>query len=433
MKDKEPTSLKTITQSTCPHPTTPRPPSHTPRTEPCYLPPNTPTPIHHEISGPNLQTDLLVYKEFSITTFLEVLAANATPSDLSSSMHTPGNAMVDQPMSTPHNPPPTHTQSAEEDNILVHLALAEANRSVLSQNGMNHRTILPQFTPMPVGSFPTVHMAHSAQVFDYLDNKVLLAWFQVDRPKFMVRVFDHSGNDIAEKTAITAERIRASIAIIADYIHQDSPHPFLVHKVSEETRDLIISQCIWSTADITFEVLPFHCTNPPKLLLCLSGFTTPDTETISKTVADVWSHDEHRHNIDDIFSMCGFQDDELVYKATRDLIQSIHVEMLNFKITGRLSVPRFNIFTASPTNDAKTWTNLRGYLHLLEYPTGLDGCGTAAALYPCQICHSLAHPHGLCPFPHIPQWNGPKLQNRNMTNSAHQPGRSRGGRPGHAN
>lgn len=54
--------------------------------------------------------------------------------------------------------------------------------------------------------------------------------------------------------------------------------------------------------------------------------------------------------------MSGFPDDELVYKATRDFINSVHVEMLNFKITGGLSVPRFNIFATSPTNDAKTWT-----------------------------------------------------------------------------
>jgi len=125
----------------------------------------------------------------------------------------------------------------------------------------------------------------------------------------------------------------------------------------------------------------------------------------------------------------GFQDDELVYKATRDFIKSIRVELLDFKITGGLSAPRFNIFAMSPTNDAKTRMNLRGYLHLLEYPTGLEGRGIAAALFPCQICHSLAHPCGLCPFPHIPQWNGLKLGIRNTNSSSHQSGRTRGGRP----
>ncbi|KAG2751352.1 hypothetical protein P692DRAFT_20727477 [Suillus brevipes Sb2] len=478
MKDKETSSIKATSQTARPYPSTPRPMSQTPKTGPRFFPPNTlpqdeesmeeqysflpdppsspsstpdtPTPIHCEICVTKPQNDLSVFQEFKVVQSNMSSVDNAVPSDLKSSIHAPGNAMVDQPMGAPPSPPiPTRAQTAEEDSILAHLALAEANRSILSQNGVNHRTVLPQFTPTPIGGFPHVHMAHSVQIFDHLDNKVLLAWFQVEHPKFLVRVFDHSAKDIAEKTAIIAEHICASIATIADYVHQETPpirvsppQPqggrgskdfpigFLVHKVPEETRNLIVNQRIWSSPDITFEALPFNCSQPPELLFCLSGFTTSDTDLVRKAVADVWSHEDHRHEIDDIFSQCGFQDDELVYKATRELIKSIQVELLDFKITGGLSVPRFNIFATSPTTDAKTWTTLRGFLHLLEYPTGLEGCGTATALFPCQLCHSLAHPHGLCPFLLVPQWNGPKINNRGTTSSARQSGRSRGGRPG---
>jgi hypothetical protein len=142
-------------------------------------------------------------------------------------------------------------------------------------------------------------MAHSAQIFDHLDDKVLCTWFQVEHPKFMVRVFDLPAKEIAEKTAIIAEYICTSIAIITDYIHQEPPlirisplQPkgsrgakefptgFLVHRVSEETRNLIINQRIWSSSNITFEALPFNCTQPPELLFCLSEFTTSDPELI---------------------------------------------------------------------------------------------------------------------------------------------------------
>jgi len=194
-----------------------------------------------------------------------------------------------------------------------------------------------------------------------------------------------------------------------------------------------VNQRIWSSADITFEALPFHCPHPPELLFCLSGFTTSDANIVRKAVVDTWSLDENRHHIDDMFSMCGFEDDELVYKATRDLINSVRIETLDFKVTGGLSVPRFNVFATSPTNDAKTWTELRGFLHILEYPTNLDGCGIAAALYACQLCHSLAHPRGLCPFPQTPQWNGPKMSARGTGNMSRPTGRSRGGRPGRNN
>ncbi|KAG2143940.1 hypothetical protein BD769DRAFT_1661346 [Suillus cothurnatus] len=450
MKDKEPTSLKAISQTTRLYPSTPRPSSQTPRAGPRYFPqnvltnnddmeqplsilpeypssptspPDTPTPAHHEISEPSQPADLL-----------EITATDAKDSDLNKSMHAPGNVMVDQTMDAPPSPPTTRIQTVEEETILAHLALADANRSALSQNGINHCTILPQFTPTPIGGFPKVHMAHSAQIFNHLDNKVLLAWFQVEHPKFMVRVFDLSGKDVVENTAITAERIRASISIIADFVHQEAP-PIRVSRPNPKAEgeqknslNLIVNQHIWSSTNITFEALPFNCPSPPELLFCLSGFTTSDANIVRKAVVDVWAHDDNRHHIDDAFSMCGFPDDELVYQATRDLIHSVQVETLDFKVTGGLSVPCFNIFATSPTNDAKTWTELRGFLRILEYPTGLDGCGIAAALFPCQICHSLAHPRGLCPFPLTPQWNGPKLNNRSTANSARLPGRSRGGR-----
>ncbi|KAG2084188.1 hypothetical protein BD769DRAFT_1682261 [Suillus cothurnatus] len=474
MKDKEPSSVKIISQSTRPYPSTPRLSSQAPRAGPCYFPPNvlqdddnmeqsldqipdpasptsppdTPTPTPREITAPPHPNNLLTYQEFKVTMSTETPASSTAQSDLKDSIHAPGNTMVDQTMDAPPSPPAAHTQTTEEEAILAHLALAEANRSILSQNGINHRTVLPQFTPTPIGGFPRVHMAHSAQIFDHLDNKVLLAWFQVDHPKFMVRAFDHSGKDVSEKPAIIAERLRASIAIIADFVHQEAPpirvsppQPqggrgakdfpvgFLVHKIPEETKNLIVDQRIWSSNDITFEALPFNCTTPPELLFCLSGFTTADVGIVRNAVVDVWSNDENRPNIDDIFSGCGFPDDEMVYKATRDFIRSVRVELLDFKITGGLSVPRFNIFATSPTNNAKTWTDLRGFLHILEYPTALDGCGIAAALYPCQLCHSLAHPRGLCPFPQTPMWNGPKISTRTATSSSRQTGRTRGGRP----
>ncbi|KAG1765349.1 hypothetical protein EDD22DRAFT_845461 [Suillus occidentalis] len=45
----------------------------------------------------------------------------------------------------------------------------------------------------------------------------------VDHPKFMVRVFDQSGKDVAERPAIIVEQLHASIAVIADFVHQEAP------------------------------------------------------------------------------------------------------------------------------------------------------------------------------------------------------------------
>ncbi|KAG1722598.1 uncharacterized protein EDB91DRAFT_1255994 [Suillus paluster] len=374
-----------------------------------------------------------------------------TPNDgLANSIHTPGNSTIDQTMSAPQSPTTNHAPTSEEQAILVHLALADMNRSVLSQNGTNHSTtLLPQFTPPLNGGFPKVHMSHSTQIFDHLDNRVLLTWFQVEQPKFMDRVFDHSRRDIAERATIIVEHVHANITTIAESTHHDAlpvhvfpPQPqggkgaknfpigFLVHRVSNETKNLLLNQCIWSMTDLTFEALPFNCTHPPELLFGSTGFTTLDIVTILQAISETWTQDNNRYCIEEFFSKCSLPDDELIYKATQDFITSCHVKLLDFKITGGLLVPHFNILTTSPTNDAKTWTDLRSYLSTLNYPTSLDGYRTVTALFTCQICHSLTHPQGLCLFPLVPHWNGLKVGNRNNNNTPHQIGRARGSRPG---
>ncbi|KAG1825471.1 uncharacterized protein BJ212DRAFT_1474862 [Suillus subaureus] len=256
MKDKEPTSVKAITQATHPYPTTPRPMSQSSKSGPKYFlpdilqeddlesvmdlipyqpdppshtsppspqsPPDTPTPGDHINCVHPLRPDLLVYKEFNVKVHTPS-ANNTHETSLTSSIHAPSNVSGDQLMNDLLSPTTTHTPTPEEQAILAHLVLADMNWSVLSHNSMSQSTALPQFTPAPTGGFPIVHMLHSAQIFDHLDNRVLLTWFQVEHPKFMVRVFNHSGKDVAEWAAIMAEHIRTTITIIAESIHHTTP------------------------------------------------------------------------------------------------------------------------------------------------------------------------------------------------------------------
>ncbi|KAG2135668.1 hypothetical protein BD769DRAFT_1664822 [Suillus cothurnatus] len=139
MKDKETSSIKATSQTARPYPITPCPTSQTPRMGPRTFPPNilqieenmeepldflpdppsppssppdTPTPTHREGCANNPQNDLLMYQEFKITHSPGTLENGAVSSDLNSSIHAPGNAMVDQPMSaTPSPPPPARVQT----------------------------------------------------------------------------------------------------------------------------------------------------------------------------------------------------------------------------------------------------------------------------------------------------------------------------------
>ncbi|KAG2069427.1 hypothetical protein BDR04DRAFT_1156637 [Suillus decipiens] len=438
MKDKEPSSLKAISQAARPYHTTPRPPPQSSKSGPKYFPPDviqeedlesamdlipyqpdppsppspltpqsppdTLTPVGQVNRAHPSQPDLLMYKEFKVT--VQNPSIETPPSDgLANSIHTPHNQLVDQAMKDLLSPTSTHTPTPEEKDILAHLALANLNRAVLGQSSANQATTLPQFTPTPAGGLVP---SPSPQIHD--------------------SGLDHSGKDITERAAIIAECICANVTAIAESIHHDippicvsPPQPqggkdaksfplgFLVHNISKETKTLLLNQHIWSTVDLTFKALSFNCAHPPELLFSLAGFTTLDLTTISQAITETWNQEETCYCIESFFST---------------------FELLDFKISGGLSVPHYNVFTTSPTNDAKMWTDLRMYLKTLTYPTSLDSCGTSSALFDCQLCHSLAHPRGLCPFPLVPLWNGPKAGSRNSNNASHPTGRTRGGKPG---
>jgi hypothetical protein len=55
------------------------------------------------------------------------------------------------------------------------------------------------------------------------------------------------------------------------------------------------------------------------------------------------------------------------------------------------------------------WVLLRNYLTGRTYATPLQGNGTTEiAPNNCGICHGIDHPRGLCAFPDLEDWNGPK-------------------------
>ena len=222
------------------------------------------------------------------------------------------------------------------------------------------------------------------------------------------------------------ERARKAISEIGSSIHQTLPtirisppcpepgkenlgYPlsFLAYNITEEVQTLLLDQRIWSSPDITFEAHSFNVLSLPKLLLCLHGFSTQDPSVIRSVVYDTWAEDVARWDISEILTDGGIST-ENAQMAAWSFIESVRAERVDFKVSGGLSLPRYNILADSPTSNPEAWTKLRTYLLSLSYQSDLDGCGTIVNFIPCTLCHSIAHPWGLCPFPNIPLWNGPK-------------------------
>ncbi|KAG1729155.1 hypothetical protein EDB19DRAFT_1913526 [Suillus lakei] len=105
-------SLKAISQMTRPYPSTPCPSSQTPHTGPRYFLPDV-LPDDDSMEQPFTSCPTLPppqpHPQTHLPPFtmkLETTATKAKDSDLSNSIHTPGNSMVDHTMEAPPSPPP---------------------------------------------------------------------------------------------------------------------------------------------------------------------------------------------------------------------------------------------------------------------------------------------------------------------------------------
>ena len=91
------------------------------------------------------------------------------------------------------------------------------------------------------------------------------------------------------------------------------------------------------------------------------------------------------------------------------MILSVRAELVDFKEPEGVPSPQFNIFMTTPTTELKAWSKIKKLLFIITCPSLLIGTGHPTCTFYCHICHSLGtHPRGLCPFPLISGWKGPK-------------------------
>jgi hypothetical protein len=86
------------------------------------------------------------------------------------------------------------------------------------------------------------------------------------------------------------------------------------------------------------------------------------------------------------------------------------VTLLQTKKTGNILAPTYQVYASGAAiNDDKTWCQLRAFLASREYTPPLENPGrNIIPNTECGICYSVDHMRGLCPFPEIPNWKGPR-------------------------
>ncbi|KAH7915102.1 hypothetical protein BJ138DRAFT_1098109 [Hygrophoropsis aurantiaca] len=347
------------------------------------------------------------------------------------------------------SPAPVQTDAPPANNILAHLAVAETNININMMDIAAGVLNTPSFTPPPEGGFYPIHLSHSAQMFDHLDPNVINAWIAVPGDKLLARVFGYDGKDPISTAPVLAEHIKAAIVKIA-FLHNlpaggirvspptltkgkehlGYPLSFLVHNVPTLVKGIVITRHVWSCPSITFEARDFDSLTLPTIFFALQGFTSDSVEDVQRIIFEAWARDETRAKLVEILAETDMTYQQ-IFPAVTAFVESVEAKLIEWKIQGGTPLPRYNVFATSPTTCPSAWTKIRTYLRSLTYSAPLEGTGYATAFVPCQICNSVDHPRGLCPFPLIPNWNGPALQARTRANTTRGRGRGRGGRGMH--
>ena len=306
------------------------------------------------------------------------------------------------------------------------------------------------FTPSPADDFPASHRGMAGEFLVGLNPETIDAWCDLPDPKFFLRVFGYDGSLPHERHATLIGLVRIAFGEISKSTGTMEPearvappspttppsmHPlitFLAHGMTTDFANMVLKQRIWSSSEITFEALPFEPDLIPSLTICIAGFTSPDEKAAQMAVHATWSSTANQAKLietlqhhDPLFK--GEDQKEEARRAIAEMTHSLRVELINYKEQGGIPAPRFNVFTTTPTSDMLVWTHIKKYLFTLTYPSVLIGTSRCAPLFSCQICHSFSHPRGLCPFPTLPGWKGPKHEPeyRGSTTRGHGYGRGR--------
>ncbi|RDX56697.1 hypothetical protein OH76DRAFT_1414194 [Lentinus brumalis] len=90
-------------------------------------------------------------------------------------------------------------------------------------------------------------------------------------------------------------------------------------------------------------------------------------------------------------------------EAIQALIDTLRVRILTMNNGNRSA----NVFMRSPTRSIELWRQWVAQLRAHAWRDREHSTVYARRIALCSCCHSADHPTHLCPFPHIPGWNGP--------------------------
>lgn len=268
-------------------------------------------------------------------------------------------------------------------------------------------------TLRPSGGWPTVHLRDPDDVFFLERTDQADMWKALEAPKVRVIVYDlpigTSGETVGIIRRVLAAAGYATAQIsppIASAQRRNGPNTALIYDISPEVAEaLYLRHCI-STILGTLIMVPI---NPllPTFLATIQGLVTPDPERI---LVVIHVHLEGgrlgRLLLHLVSGHPSFQDYTPAQARTL-ILKTLRVEVWHKKFPGGIDVPVANVFMQPPTLDLAQWRVLRDEINTHLFTDNMYGTDVCQMPHRCSRCRGVGHPRGLCPYPLLPDWNGP--------------------------
>jgi hypothetical protein len=272
---------------------------------------------------------------------------------------------------------------------------------------------------------PPIQDAHPASLYNFIDIDTVGKWLQLPKGKLLAIPFDTEATNSKRHDNIK-NRILAAVAEITEskYAGVVAPSPndearrtkrypstFLIYNLSEMHRQLLLKRSVWSSSSITFRLSPLEPSNPD-FLFAITGIAILDDESIKTAVKETWN-DEHTTNYLESVTLKSAdteEDRETIRQMFRSFLDSMWITYLDIRTRGNALEPHFNVYAKGDLiRGTNTWTDLRRHLASRSYADPTQGQGTIKLTpFHCAACHVIDHPRGMCPFPALDGWNGPK-------------------------
>ena len=234
------------------------------------------------------------------------------------------------------------------------------------------------------------------------------------------QIWGHTPGDNIRQNRLTAEHLRTAVQAITGEVGfyvvpperdlatppgRDVPYPWAIRNISPTGGQRIVDRAVWSFPDITFfaqaRLLAF-----PRWLVALEGFVDDDEAAITRTIHTVLKRPEHRRMISEMLAANPGYTGRNRDNAIQAILDSLQVEVLTLN-NGNIIA---NIYMDSPTRDIRRWRAWVAHLRSIEYGDYTNATATPREVRRCLGCRSTAHPTHLCPFPTLPGWNGPPVE-----------------------